>query len=286
MFYRLGLFIAFLTLALSSIAQSKEVLPLWDGKVPYCEKVEKDSHMPTITVYHPEKPNGTAIISCPGGGYSMVSMKLEGHDMAEWFNGMGITYIVLEYRLPKGNYLKPLSDIERAVTLTRTNAEKWNLKVNKIGVMGASAGGHLAATQSTQYKSPIARPDFQILLYPVITMKKQWTHKGSREQFLGKSPSTELVEMFSCEARVTKETPPAFIVLSSDDKAVPPQNSIFYYLALNRKNVSVSMFAYPTGGHGWAYKDSFKYKKEWTAELEKWLNTVIKINDTKKARLF
>lgn len=279
MTYRIGLIISFLVLGITCFAQKMEVLPLWDGKAPYSSKESSSkSSIPNITVYHPDKPNGTAIISCPGGGYSMVSTKLEGHDMAEWFNSLGITYIVLEYRLPNGNYLIPLSDVEKAILTTRKNAANWKLKPNKIGLMGASAGGHLVATQSTQYKSLQARPDFQILLYPVITMKKKWTHKGSMEQFLGKNPSTELIEMFSCETKVTKETPPAFIALSTDDKTVPAQNSIFYYLALMDKNVSVALFSYPTGGHAWAYKDSFTYKKEWTMELEKWLQTVVKIN--------
>ncbi|WP_018109833.1 alpha/beta hydrolase [Bacteroides propionicifaciens] len=272
------LLIALMMLSVNSFAQNKEVLPLWSNSTPYVNTAEKSKikFSPTLTIYHANNPNGKAVISCPGGGYSSVSTQLEGHDMASWFNDMGITYIVLDYRLPKGNYLVPLSDVEQAILTTRKNAASWKIKPNKIGLMGASAGGHLAATQSTLFKTRAARPDFQILLYPVITMNEKFTHKVSRDEFLGKNPSTELVNLYSCDKQVTRDTPPAFITLSTDDTVVPAQNSIFYYLALLKKKVSVALFAYPTGGHGWAYKDSFKYKKEWTSELEKWLQEVVK----------
>lgn len=275
--HKIGLLFAALIICFNISAQKKEVRALWEDTIPYSNLSESSKNkIPTLTIYHADKPNGKAIISCPGGGYSMVSTQLEGHDMADWFNGMGITYIVLDYRLPKGNYLVPLSDVEHTILTVRKNASLWKINPQKIGLMGASAGGHLAATQSTLFKTRAARPDFQILLYPVITISEKFTHKGSRDEFLGKNPSTELINLYSCEKQVTHDTPPAFIALSTDDTAVPAQNSIFYYLALLKKKVSVALFAYPTGGHGWAYKDSFKYKKEWTAELEKWLKEVIK----------
>lgn len=144
------------------------------------------------------------------------------------------------------------------------------LGVEKIGIMGSSAGGHLASTAATHFDSE-TRPDFQILFYPVVTMDKKLTHGGSRDNLLGKNPSAELVEKYSNEKQVTPQTPPAFIMHSSDDKVVPVENSVNYYLALVKNNVPASLHIYPIGGHGWGYNDSFIYKRQWTDELEKWL---------------
>lgn len=231
---------------------------------------------PTISVYRPAKPNGTTILMCPGGGYARLAMNHEGHDMASWFNTMGITYVVLKYRMPNGHREVPLSDAEQAMRLIRKHAAEWGINPNRVGIMGASAGGHLAASLATLYGSEETRPDFQILFYPVISMVPGITHAGSRQNLLGDNPSKELEEAYSLERRVSPRSPQAFIMLSSDDGAVPPMNSIGYYLALNEQKVPVTMHIYPVGGHGWGFRDNFTYKRQWTGELEKWLRDGLK----------
>ena len=231
---------------------------------------------PTITVYRPAKPNGMTILMCPGGGYARLAMNHEGHDMASWFNTQGITYAVLKYRMPNGNREVPLSDAEQAIRIIRQHAKEWDINPNQVGVMGASAGGHLAASLSTLYNSDETRPDFQILLYPVISMVPGITHGGSRKNLLGDNPTKELEDAYSLERRVSPRSPQAFIVLSADDGAVPPMNSIGYFLALNQQKVPVSMHIYPIGGHGWGFRDNFTYKRQWTEELEKWLRDGVK----------
>lgn len=226
---------------------------------------------PSITIYPSGKPNGLAIIMCPGGGYARLAMRHEGHDMASWLNAQGITYIVLKYRMPNGHCEVPLSDAEQAIRMVRENASKWGINPHKIGIMGASAGGHLAASLATLYTSKETRPDFQILFYPVISMIKGITHAGSRENLIGTNPSLETEKKYTLDKQVSHSTPQAFIMLSSDDKAVPPINGIGYFLALNNQKVPASLHVYPTGGHGWGYNDSFIYKRQWTGELEKWL---------------
>lgn len=226
---------------------------------------------PSITIYPSGKPNGLAIIMCPGGGYARLAMRHEGHDMASWLNAQGITYIVLKYRMPNGHCEVPLSDAEQAIRMVRENASKWGINPHKIGIMGASAGGHLAASLATLYTSKETRPDFQILFYPVISMIKGITHAGSRENLIGTNPSLETEKKYTLDKQVSHTTPQAFIMLSSDDKAVPPINGIGYFLALNNQKVPASLHVYPTGGHGWGYNDSFIYKRQWTGELEKWL---------------
>lgn len=257
-------------------AQKAIEIKLWDGeKCPnsnnMTEQVEGGPLYvaePTLTVYPAADANGLAIIACPGGGYYGLATAHEGNDMADWFNSQGITYAVLVYRMPNGNNEVPLSDAHRAIRIMRERASEWG--VEKIGIMGSSAGGHLASTAATHFDSE-TRPDFQILFYPVVTMDKDLTHGGSRENLLGKNPSSELVEKYSNEKQVTPQTPPAFIMHSSDDDVVPVENSVNYYLALVRNNVPASLHTYPVGGHGWGYNDSFIYKRQWTGELEKWL---------------
>lgn len=226
---------------------------------------------PSITVYPAAKPNGMAIIMCPGGGYARLAMNHEGHDMAPWFNTQGITYVVLKYRMPNGNYEVPLSDAEQAISLVREHATEWGINPQRVGIMGASAGGHLAASLATLYSSDKTRPDFQILFYPVISMIKGVTHGGSRENLLGANPSQELEQKCSLERQVSARSPQAFIMLSSDDSAVIPINGIGYYLALREQKAPASLHVYPTGGHGWGFRDNFTYKRQWTEELEKWL---------------
>ena len=219
---------------------------------------------PSITVYRPAKPNGMAIIMCPGGGYARLAMNHEGHDMAAWFMAQGITYAVLKYRMPNEHYEVPLSDAEQAIRLMRKHAKEWNINPNRIGIMGASAGGHLAASLATLYGSDATRPDFQILFYPVISMLKGVTHGGSRRNLLGENPSTELEQKYSLERQVSPKTPQAFIMLSADDGAVPPINGIGYFLSLREQKVPATLHVYPTGGHGWGFRDNFTYKRRET----------------------
>ena len=183
--------------------------------------------------------------------------------------------IVLKYRMPNGHWEVPVSDAEQAIRMVRQHAKEWNVNPYKVGLMGASAGGHLTATLATHYNSE-TRPDFQILLYPVISMVPGITHGGSRKNLLGDNPTKELENAYSLERRVSPRSPQAFIVLSADDGAVPPMNSIGYFLALNQQKVPVSMHIYPIGGHGWGFRDNFTYKRQWTEELEKWLRDGVK----------
>ena len=226
----------------------------------------------TLTIYPASKPNGQAIIACPGGGYAGVAATHEGHDMAAWFNAQGITYAVLYYRMPYGKHEIPLSDAQRAIRFMRKHADRWSIR--QLGIMGSSAGGHLASTAATHFTAE-TRPDFQILFYPVVTMNEN-THQGSKDNLLGKNPSSDLIKLYSNEAQVTEQTPPAFIMHSSDDTVVPVDNSINYYMAMVKKGVSASMHLYPIGGHGWGYGDNFTYKRQWQEELEKWLREINK----------
>lgn len=231
---------------------------------------------PAITVYTPKNPTGKTIVMCPGGGYTHQATGHEGHDMADWFNSQGITYVVLKYRLPGKDHTIPLADAEQAMRVVRRYAKELGVDPSKVGIAGASAGGHLASTLATHYSSPETRPDFQILFYPVVSMDANTTHMGSRINLLGDNPSEDLVKKYSNELQVTPDTPKAFIMLSSDDGAVPPANSINYYNALLTNKVGASLHAYPIGGHGWGFRDSFKYKRQWTEELEKWLREEVK----------
>lgn len=224
-----------------------------------------------LTIYHPEKFMGVGIVMCPGGGYDHLAVTHEGHDMAAWMNSLGITYAVLEYRLPHGRSLVPLTDAEEAMRIMRKNMADAGEKNFKVGIMGGSAGGHLASSLATMYRTADSRPDFQILLYPVISLEKSITNSGTRKQLIGWDADQKTTDEFSPDKHVTKDTPPAFIVLADDDKAVVPENTIRYYRALHANGVSASIHIYPTGGHGWGFRDSYKYKRQWTGELEKWI---------------
>lgn len=276
------IFMSLLICSTGLFAQKPVELPLWPDGAPQTNgitgkelELEKNRisnvSSPALTVYPAKKPNGIAIIMCPGGGYSRLAMDHEGNDMAAWFNAQGITYAVLKYRLPNAHDNVPLSDAEQAMRIIRLHAKEWNVNSGKVGIMGASAGGHLASTLATRYGSMDTRPDFQILLYPVITMEAGSTHAGSRKNLIGENPDQAIVRLYSNELQVTPETPAAFIALSNDDATVPPVNAINYYLALQRNNIPVSMHIYPVGGHGWGFRDNFLYKRQWTEELEKWL---------------
>lgn len=276
-----------LSVATMLSAQNTFELPLWPAGAPNSNSLtgtEEDLEggrvanviKPSITVYKADKPNGVAIIMCPGGGYARLAMNHEGHDMAPWLNAQGITYIVLKYRMPNGHYEVPLSDAEQAIRLVRQHAKEWNIRPDRIGIMGASAGGHLAASLATLYSSNETRPDFQILFYPVISMVPGVTHGGSRQNLLGNKPSQELEDKYTLEKQVNERTPQAFIMLSADDGAVPPANGIHYFEALLQHQVPATLHVYPTGGHGWGFRDAFTYKRQWTGELEKWLREGLK----------
>lgn len=276
-----------LSVATMLSAQNTFELPLWPAGAPNSNGLtgtEEDLEggrvanviTPSITVYKADKPNGVAIIMCPGGGYARLAMNHEGHDMAPWLNAQGITYIVLKYRMPNGHYEVPLSDAEQAIRLVRQHAKEWNIRPDRIGIMGASAGGHLAASLATLYSSNETRPDFQVLFYPVISMVPGVTHGGSRQNLLGNNPSQELEDNYTLEKQVNERTPQAFIMLSADDGAVPPANGIHYFEALLQHQVPATLHVYPTGGHGWGFRDAFTYKRQWTGELEKWLREGLK----------
>ena len=249
-------------LAEEKTVNEKPVIKGWINGDEYTEA--------TLTIYPAKKPNGQAIVACPGGGYAGIATTHEGHDMAAWFNTQGITYAVLHYRMPYGKHEIPLSDAHQAIRYMRKNGEKWGIK--QLGIMGSSAGGHLASTAATHFDAE-TRPDFQILFYPVVTMT-DYTHQGSKDNLLGKNPSEELVKLYSNELQVTEQTPPAFIMHSSNDDVVPVLNSISYYMALCKHGVWSSMHLYPIGGHGWGYNESFPYKAQWKDELEKWLREI------------
>lgn len=276
-----------LSVATMLSAQKTFELPLWPAGAPNSNGLtgtEEDLEggrvanviTPSITVYKADKPNGVAIIMCPGGGYARLAMNHEGHDMAPWLNAQGITYIVLKYRMPNGHYEVPLSDAEQAIRLVRQHAKEWNIRPDRIGIMGASAGGHLAASLATLYSSNETRPDFQVLFYPVISMVPGVTHGGSRQNLLGNNPSQELEDKYTLEKQVNAHTPQAFIMLSADDGAVSPANGIHYFEALLQHQVPATLHVYPTGGHGWGFRDAFTYKRQWTGELEKWLREGLK----------
>ena len=228
---------------------SQTKLPLWKSRAPIGNgKFEKAQAW--ITVHQPEKANGTAVIICPGGGYGTKVLGPEGHGIAKWLNEHGITGIVLDYRLPKGRSQVPLLDAQQAIKTVRANTKKWSLNSERIGIMGFSAGGHLASTAGTHFDEQEGnRPDFMILVYPVISMGKIG-HTGSRINLLGREASTEAIKNFSNELQVTVNTPPAFLAHAKDDKPVPPENSRVFYKALRANKVEAVYLELASGGHG------------------------------------
>lgn len=262
--------------------ESSEQIALWPDGAPTAnglegtpEKIDgnriSNVSQPVLYVFPAAVQDGMMIIDCPGGGYQRLAFAHEGTDMAEWFNSMGITYAVLKYRMPNGVKEVPLEDGRRAIEIARSRAAEWGVDPHKVGIMGGSAGGHFAATLATMYGDAEHRPDFQILLYPVISMG-DITHRGSRDHLLGKNPTAEEIELYSLANRVDADTPPAFIAVSADDKAVPARNSLEYAEALIAAKVPVSLHVYPTGGHGWGFRDDFPCKPLWTSELAAFLS--------------
>ncbi|MDH4089264.1 MAG: alpha/beta hydrolase [Cyclobacteriaceae bacterium] len=220
---------------------------------------------PTLTLYLPPKDraNGTAVVICPGGGYGISAFQHEGVDVAKQLSAAGIAGIVLKYRLPNDEIMKdksigPLQDAQQAIKVVREHAKEWNIDPAKIGVAGFSAGGHLASTAGTHFNKVLidnpektsVRPDFMILLYPVISFTDSLGHTGSRNNLIGKSPSQELIKLYSNELQVTKQTPPTFIVHAGDDASVKVENSLRFYESLKKNGVLAELFIYPKGGHG------------------------------------
>lgn len=254
-----------------------DTVKIWPNGAPNAFPPQKSSNgqdysEAIMEVYPARNPNGHCVIVCPGGGYAMLSLTHEARDFHTWFNNRGITFCVLQYRLPRGHHDVPLSDIQEAIRIMRGRTD---LGITKVGIMGTSAGGHLAATASTLYTNAVNRPDYQILVYPVITMDLSYTHRGSYDGLLGENPSQELVDRYSCNKHVTSDTPPAFIIAASDDFLVPVKNSLDYYQALVDNRVSATLHMYPSGGHGFGWGENFRYKDEFGAELDAWLNSVV-----------
>ncbi len=226
---------------------------------------------PSMEIFLPDpaKATGRAVVILPGGGYAMVAKDHEGTAWAPWFNDMGIAVAVVDYRLPDGDRSIPFGDAFAAMRYMRANAKALNINPEDIGIMGFSAGGHLASVVATQAPDD-DRPNFQILFYPVISMDRALTHMGSHDNLLGKDAPASLEKEFSSELRVDSLTPPAILLLSDDDRSVDPGNSIAYYEALRRLGISASLHIYPTGGHGWGFT-SCPWKKEMLTELAAWL---------------
>lgn len=269
-----------LVLSISAFAQKGITIPLWPNG-PEVASVDTADRA-ELTVYLPDakKATGRAVVCCPGGGYSHLAMDHEGHQWATFFNSQGIALIVLKYRMPHGDRLVPISDAQAAIRMVRSRAEEWYINPNDVGIMGFSAGGHLASTIAT-HATGDAAPNFQILFYPVITMDLGFTHKGSHDNFLGKAPEDKKalkeykkLEMeFSNDLQVNRTTPRAFLALSDDDKAVPAANGFNYYQQLYKHDVPASIHIYPTGGHGWGYRETFAYHYQMIFELKGWLQS-------------
>jgi acetyl esterase/lipase len=260
----LTLLISVIAFAVSShpvnAADAKAEL-LWPDGAPGA-KGSAPMDKPSITVHlaPPEKANGAAVVICPGGGYGALMMSYEGHDVAKWLNEQGVAGIVLQYRIAFYQHPAPLDDAKRAMRMVRAHAADWKIDPKRIGVMGFSAGGHLASTIGTHFDAgnpnaadPIervdCRPDFLVLVYPVITMDLK-THGGSRERLLGRNPSAEDIKLLSNEKQVTDKTPPAFLVHSKLDKVVPVDNSRMFFEALKAHNIPAEFLEMPTGDHG------------------------------------
>lgn len=266
------------------------------------ESINKDGNIGNINVnarfdlYFPKHPNGQMIIVCPGGGYGIVSSYNEGVYVADWMLEKGITVAVVKYRLPNGHWEVPLADVQNTFRYCREHASEWG--VNQIGVMGFSAGGHLAATALTMYTDAVTRPDFGVLIYPVISFSDKVTHSGTHNNLIGRKEQwtaregksweqwnrdcrkfISLEKRYSTEEQVTSDTPATFIALSSDDKTVPPKNSIMFYSSLLSNNVPVEIHIFPAGGHGWGFSkseyvghDAIGYcREEFEASLERWM---------------
>lgn len=293
-FFSLILFLSTMPLA----AFSQEFIPLWDaGKMPNSKGIALKDDIRNERVYQVGTPGfyaffpsvqenkGAAVLICPGGGYERLAFQISGVQLAKWFNSIGVSAFVLNYRLPTSPDLKqreiaPLQDAQRAMRAIRASAEKWGIKPDKIGVLGTSAGGHLAANLGTAAEETAKTgddsdkqtfaPNFMILISPVISMG-EYAHATSRKNLLGANPPKELIEKYSLEKQVSAATPAAFIVHAADDKAVNPRNSLLFYNALLDRNVSASLHIFPHGGHAIALRNNPGSTETWTNLCEMWL---------------
>ena len=296
----LGFFIILSLLCVTVNGYGQQVLPLYDGRIPNSidgpdKEQDNPRHFlfkvsrPTLTVYRPSNvlPNGIAIIICPGGGYTGVNVELEGSSIAERFNALVITAFVLKYRIPDDSTMMdksigPLQDAQRAIQLVRSKAKEWNIDTAKVGIMGFSAGGHLASTAGTHFNHSYIdnpsninlRPDFMLLVYPVISFTDSIGHIGSRIALLGKNANSEQIPFFSNELQVTEKTPPAFLIHAGDDKVVSVKNSIAFYLALQKNRIPAGLHIFPMGQHGFPLQPArgawFQYCVLWLKE-NNWL---------------
>lgn len=216
------------------------------------------------------RATGRVVVCLPGGGYAHLSWDNEGYAWAPYFNEMGITLAVLHYRMPRGNHEVPTGDVYEAIRYLRAHASDYHANPNDVGIMGFSAGGHLASTVAT-HAAPEVRPDFQILFYPVVTMDTTYTHRGSHDNMIGRHPSDEMVRLFSNELQVDSLTPPCILLLADDDRAVPSPNSVHYYLALKARQIPAAMHIYPSGGHGFGARTNFRYHEALIKDLTDWL---------------
>jgi len=281
-------FFSFLMLSVVGSAQEPpaagkpERIGLWNGRAALGDG--KTEEVETwITVHRPTKSNGTAIVICPGGGYGTLVKEPEGHGIAAWLNKHEIIGVVLEYRLPAGRPLVPLLDAQRAIRTVRSRAKEWDLNPARIGIMGFSAGGHLATSAATHFDDgdsaateavdrASCRPDFVIAVYPVVIMDER-THKGCMNNLFGKDPSPQMIERFSNEKQVTARTPPTFLAHAVDDKAVPPEHSRAFHAALVAQKVPAQYLELPSGGHGLnGYKGPMW--DEWQEKSLAWLSAL------------
>ncbi|MEX6686208.1 alpha/beta hydrolase [Danxiaibacter flavus] len=272
-----SLFIASLALFFCARSFSQKVMPLYDGDIPNSTNVADEEKndtanmvvskvsRPTLTVYLPakEKATGAAVVICPGGGYGVLVIGKEGYHIAEYLAANGIAAVVLKYRLPDDKFMKdkaigPLQDAQQAIRQVKLHAKEWNIDSSRVGIMGFSAGGHLASTEGTHYDKVLVpnnenisvRPSFMILVYPVISMNDTLGHRGSRDNLLGKNPSKEKINLYSNDLQVNAQTPPTFLFHTGDDRVVDVDNSIYFYEALRHNKVPAEMHLYPKGDHG------------------------------------
>ena len=270
---------------LSAMAQTAKTfdIDLWQNGLPNSNGIDKTqpyndearNFKPMVRVFVPEDSVKTdmAILVIPGGGYRVLSLGQEGYDWANVFNAQGITTVVLNYRMPMGVTEVPISDATEAMRLIREKAAVWGINPKKVGVLGSSAGGHLASTICTHNDS-LTRPDFQILFYPVISMDKEITHLDSHNCLIGEDASKEMEELYSNQLQVTPQTPPCCLILADDDFLVSPRNAAEYYIALQKNKVKATMHVYPSGGHGFGCGQWFKYRNEMLQDLNGWLETI------------
>jgi acetyl esterase/lipase len=273
--------------AASAVAAAAEpqVVPVWPDGAPGA-KGSQEADKPTLTVYLPprEKATGAAVVICPGGGYAGLAIDHEGHQVAQWLNSNGVAGFILKYRHHGTGYghPAPLQDAQRAIRMVRSRAGEWNVLPDRIGIMGFSAGGHLASTAGTHFDKGNAeaadpvdrvgcRPDFMILVYPVISFTEPFSHAGSRRNLLGTQPAPELVEDLSNEKQVTRETPPTFLLHTDEDKGVPAENSVYFYLALRRAKVPAEMHIYAKGPHGFGLGKKGEPVATWPDRCVDWM---------------